>query len=1047
MAVVCLIVGSLLLAAGAGGQQWSWQEPHAKVVDTGDLEWAPQPFRFQAGDSVRYIDFEGGDDSNPGTGRDAPWKHHPWDPDAEGRAAACSGVHTYVFKRGVIYRGKLTPDESGKPGDPIRLTSDPSWGDGEAKIFGSRRITGGWERCTPEDVPKHMPRPEQVWYRDIGTDWHPWALWELRDGEVLRVDIARDPNWEITNPDDPQSEWYEWTGRIKGTGSTDTAHLIQDDPHFFDGGYVWTEWAGNMGTIHVCPITNYDPEKHLLSGERLNGSKGNRYYVENVPGFLDSPGEYYHATGGPHAGRLYVRLEGDRNPNRAVLEASAIKVPIEILDQSNIEISGLRFSFNDVGDSGEGWPPGTHDPCCVRIGGDCRNIRLSHCRFLHVMSVLNAFPRMNEKYTGIYLRELMPWKPGEIDNISFTDNEIVHCDRPAVRFRTGRMLGRVEWPPVGHLKEVKVLRNRFHHVANRPGSNMYSAIPALSVHFPEEAEIAGNIVDRCWGSGVFVFGGKGSGSVGEAPLTRILIHHNKVTNSMLACNDYGGIEYWQGGPIYAFSNISGNSIGYKNYVDLDNHWKTVAYNVYLDGTFKSYTFNNIIWGESNSLSYPYRNRGAYFVVLGFMDHCFNNTAYKFMHGIVGSSGNRCSFLGNLLADLSVSFIQQNRPGDTSLRGGGDTGAMGMRGMPTNAYGYNVFVGEKRIGRARHIGGDTVAEWRSDLEKAGAFCSHTGLRAEGSPLLDAENHDFRPKEGSTPIDRGVKFFVPWALYGVAGEWHFGYHPANPEVVLGRGFYMTEEYVERHMYSKVPRQNLEVPGATGDDYVEGPLEDWLPGALIFDGEDDRAVLTHEDMTVDRTYSRGFREGADRLQEGEFPFEGENRKTVDMGTNNFLIEVYFRTEPGHTVGTLVSKAGDAGYAVRVNERGGTTLAVHGGDAGDEVVCGTTVNDGEWHHVIAEADRRNRRLRIYVDGRQTAEHSILHPAPDASLSNTADFIVGESFAGAIDFLRVSRGTLSEANTTIEELYEWQFNGPFLRDFCGREPVGRRDAGAVEQR
>jgi hypothetical protein len=77
--------------------------------------------------------------------------------------------------------------------------------------------------------------------------------------------------------------------------------------------------------------------------------------------------------------------------------------------------------------------------------------------------------------------------------------------------------------------------------------------------------------------------------------------------------------------------------------------------------------------------------------------------------------------------------------------------------------------------------------------------------------------------------------------------------------------------------------------------------------------------------------------------------------------------------------------------------------------------------------------------------------PAEDVSLSNTGDFYVGRSalgnyFAGALDFLRVSRGTLADARTTIGELYEWQFNGPFLRDFFGNDPVGQRDAGAMEQ-
>ena len=45
-------------AAPADAVKWSWQEPQAKVLPTGDLEWAPRPFEFKAGESVRYIDFD-----------------------------------------------------------------------------------------------------------------------------------------------------------------------------------------------------------------------------------------------------------------------------------------------------------------------------------------------------------------------------------------------------------------------------------------------------------------------------------------------------------------------------------------------------------------------------------------------------------------------------------------------------------------------------------------------------------------------------------------------------------------------------------------------------------------------------------------------------------------------------------------------------------------------------------------------------------------------------------------------------------------------------
>src|SRR5947207_3168555 len=82
------------LCADAGASpptHWSWQEPYAVVNAKGDLKWKPRPFAFEKGGSIRYIDFEAGDDSNSGDAPGTPWKHHPWDPQAAGKSAAGSG--------------------------------------------------------------------------------------------------------------------------------------------------------------------------------------------------------------------------------------------------------------------------------------------------------------------------------------------------------------------------------------------------------------------------------------------------------------------------------------------------------------------------------------------------------------------------------------------------------------------------------------------------------------------------------------------------------------------------------------------------------------------------------------------------------------------------------------------------------------------------------------------------------------------------------------------------------------------------------------------
>ena len=72
VATVAIVTAAPPVAPDA--QQFSWQKSHARVTAEGDLEWAPRPFEFQAGTSVRYIDYENGNDDHPGT-RKQPWKH------------------------------------------------------------------------------------------------------------------------------------------------------------------------------------------------------------------------------------------------------------------------------------------------------------------------------------------------------------------------------------------------------------------------------------------------------------------------------------------------------------------------------------------------------------------------------------------------------------------------------------------------------------------------------------------------------------------------------------------------------------------------------------------------------------------------------------------------------------------------------------------------------------------------------------------------------------------------------------------------------------
>jgi len=305
-----------------------------------------------------------------------------------------------------------------------------------------------------------------------------------------------------------------------------------------------------------------------------------------------------------------------------------------------------------------------------------------------------------------------------------------------------------------------------------------------------------------------------------------------------------------------------------------------------------------------------------------------------------------------------------------------------------------------------------------------------VSTEQQPLRDPANRDMRPADGSAAIDYGVKFFVPWALARMVGEWNF-YHVGNDVTVIpDEHWYMTDYYRGRGGYASMPQYPLKVVNVTADNYVQGDLEDWIPGALKLNGRDQYAFVSQK---VLNTQPPG----------AEQPVQ---LQTVDVRGSSFALEIYFKTDPAAKKAVLMQKMGpQAGYALTVD--GAVTLTARAGGKDTAVTGRTRVNDGQWHHVLAEADRKTGRMTIYVDGKKDAEGA---GPGKASLSNTADFYVGgtprgDCLAGTIDFARVSLGSLADAKTTIEELYAWEFNGPFLRDFVGNAPVGRRDAGALE--
>ncbi len=666
---------------------------------------------------------------------------------------------------------------------------------------------------------------------------------------------------------------------------------------------------------------------------------------------------------------------------------------------------------------------------------------MANCRFEHVNN-------------GVLMKAV---NPGDrIDRIIVRDCEVRETDHHGISIEEGLLWGDTLPDRAGHLFDVKVLRNSLYRTGLR--SPRVGAANAINVANAETLEIAGNVVARAWHAGINVHGAKISGNVRDCPLTRILIYQNKVTDSIRTGDDCGNIETWQGGSAYVFNNISGNPGGFRY-----GHWvsdqtsKTpggarfgMAY--YLDGAFKNYYFNNIGWGLSHDILSPHGATAMFQEIISYQNMYFNNTAYNFVKGTrrQAPQAGRNKFLGNTWDSIGDWLFWHTQPARTPEDGNErDAGKIGEAyALETNAFTGNVFHDiTAKYGAFKPSGKwhTTFEECRRVLEEVGSIAHDLGVVANRSVMRDPANGDFRLTEDSPALDQGVKCFVPWPLYAVVGEWNF--YPAgnDPARILDEHWYMTPYYYTRDNYHEQPMFPLTGVNITRGNYVDGPLEDWTKGACTFNGEDQYAVCPNR--TLNQTLTIPIRFKWDQSgQKEDRTVAGRDFKSPQVWDSNFCIEAYFRTESKDCV--LVQKMVESGYGLTIDGAGRLLFAVRASGVASELASRQRVDDGSWHHVIAEADRSAEALTLYIDGKKDASGPGIGKV---SLDNASDLFVcgtpnGRCLKGTLEFLRIALGTLRDARTDIEELYAWQFDGPFLRDFAGRTPKGKRDAGALER-
>jgi len=1030
----------------------AWRTNFAEISETGDLRWRPNPVRFQAGRVVRFIDPELGDDSRSGDSPEQAWRHHPWDRAAGGRAAAEREADTYVFKGGTVYRGQLIVRSSGRPGAPVRLTRDPAWGEGPAILAGSRLVTN-WSRGAQRS---DVPNPDLVWRAEL--DFAPRSLWIVgADGQSRRVPLARHPNW-TSEPEDYKAQWFRWTNDRhpfkprEGFSANDSKNLRGCAPEFVNGSLIWSEFGWVMGTPYPSRVRAFDPADGSVRFERWTGGgnaeiilRGMRYYLEDNPRYLDDPeGEFWVERRG-QGSMLYLRPPRGADPRALRVEAGAWSDLIVGEQVHDLEICGLEFRWTtpawdlDVVAWDFRTTPYTirpeAQPAAIRFWGQVERLRLAHCRFEDVVA-------------GIRLRATR--EGSSVQSVVIEDNEFRNCDVAAIHLSDGAGWGYSH--PVGVLDDIAIYRNYATNIGFRP--TRYERGTAIGLDHVRRAHIAGNVVERSGAQAINVVGGKGA-TRGEVPLVRVLVQQNKAWKTMQNGNDFGGIESWQHGPVYIFNNLSHDARGQRE-AERVLHGRHAGFGhaYYLDGGFKHYVFNNIAWGLSSDPSSPLVNCAAFQEIIGFQIVFLNNTVWNYTVGSrrQAPEAGRNQYVGNVWQGISERVFRHAEPAKTRPQGNeADAAAAAGGGIAheLNVYAANVFHDVAELGVVEASGRwlTTLEEFRAVLRAAHARVPEVGQMDPVPPLRDPARGDFRLNRGSAAVDGGALAFVPWSLYGVVGEWHFFPAGDDPTLIPDEHWYAKDFLTDRAQYRYRPTYPLRVVNGTASDYVPGPLETYVAGALRFDPSRRMfAVVPHALLARPFTATLATRpaHGQDPARQS-FTFEGDALRTAEIHHGNVLIEAVLKAGGD---GLVVGKQQGAGYRLAIRN-GRAVFSIVGAEGGRaEVVSTSTIADGVWRHLVAEADRTARELRLYVDGRLEATAVGLGPE---SLANEGDLLVGGTPGGewldaAMDFLRIARGTLADARTTIEELYAWEFDGPARRDMLGRRPHGKgRDAGALE--
>jgi hypothetical protein len=693
------------------------------------------------------------------------------------RAAGLAGPGTTVHILPGVYRETVHPALSGSATEPTVYRAEN--GPGTAVIRGSEPSSIiSWTQMTGNSIGLPTGVYSNVYYADL-SGWDldgpprfvvnltpPPQAWGTEGGQ--RLPLAREPDWQVTTEWKHHEFWWVADGGSTVAGCTptpadpncdlDSRSMTQltdqtDDaaPAGIEPGNLTTLGDLTGGTlvaidtyqghyVYRRTITAHDVGAGCITVDRVcehDGGSGNpglgwgsKYYVENKPRLLDTPGEWWYDVG---TGRLYLWPPVPGDPATLNIEISRRDNGFSLRNRSYITLDGLTIEFLD------GSAIYLANWEMHKTYGDIvRNVTLRYANW------------------GVYVEQsVRATSPpaNVIDGFTLEDSEIGYMDTYAVRL--------IDWWEDGAAADsftrsgvlnTVIRNNEMHHLGFRTdGDNAVGA----SFSFANKLRFEGNHVHHVAHNGIqfsrsVIQSAKTYGfSPSEIKTGEILIKDNVFEKACQLTTDCGGLKIWGSPPdghvfrdVLVTGNVFRDSFGWTYISEKRGRWPS--------GTGS-----------------PVRGMGGFGLYVDHASgiHAYRNVAYNnaytgYMFSGVWRDGSMV-YVNNLAANSFYGFILGS---GYDTHGSIDTRVINNIAINNEAAGLTVGYAE---GRTQNM---TIDHNLYHLNGWGGFWP-------AGPMIVRESGSWEPQQTLADVQANT----PWEDHGVAGDPAFwDYDPADHDL---------------------------------------------------------------------------------------------------------------------------------------------------------------------------------------------------------------------------------------------------------------------------